>query len=163
MPPDDEERKRMGDELRSLMGEYKEMTKRIRGSSTVDQSSMDLPYSAEVMVVPLLPKFRAPQIEMYEGSKDLAEHLEMFKIHMTLHGFHEKIACWAFPLMLKGSAWAWFGSLWLCTIHNFEKLGRQFFTQFMASLKRRRLAAYLFTVKQRKEESLKEYLYRFNK
>lgn len=79
----------MGNELSSLMGKYEDMTKRIEGSSSVDQllSTTNLPYNAEVMVVPLPPKFRTPQIEMYNGSKDPAKHLKMFKTHITLHYF----------------------------------------------------------------------------
>lgn len=67
-------------------------------------SSMDLPYSVEVMAVPLPPKFKAPQMEMYDCSKDMADHLETFKIHMMLHGFPREIVCQAFSLTLKGFA-----------------------------------------------------------
>lgn len=54
---------------------------------------MNLPYNAEVMAVPLPPKFRTPQIEMYDKSKDPAKHLETFKTHMMLHDFLGEIAC----------------------------------------------------------------------
>lgn len=32
-------------------------------------------------------------------SKDLIDHLENFKAHITLHGFSEEVACHAFPLV----------------------------------------------------------------
>ncbi|KAF5445206.1 hypothetical protein F2P56_034273 [Juglans regia] len=82
---------------------------------------------------------------------------------MTLHGFPRETAYRAFPLTLKGVARGWFGALWSDTIENFEELGRQFITQFMANKWRRRSAAYLLTVKQKDDESLKAYLVRFNK
>lgn len=71
------------------------MAKRMGGSSFVDQllTSTDLPYSAEVMATSLPPKFKVAQMEMYDRSKDPLEHLETFKVHMTLHGFSGKIAC----------------------------------------------------------------------
>lgn len=57
------------------MDKYKEMFKKIRASSLVDQllSSTDLPYSVEVMEMLLPPKFKVLQIEMYDKSKDLME------------------------------------------------------------------------------------------
>lgn len=52
-------RKKMDDELQSLASKYKEMGKRIRGSSTMEQllHKTDLPHSNKIMVVPPLPKF----------------------------------------------------------------------------------------------------------
>lgn len=42
--------------------------------------STDLPYSARVMAVPLPPKFKVPQIEVYDGMEDPLENLETFRI-----------------------------------------------------------------------------------
>lgn len=44
----------------------------------------------KVMVVPLPPKFKVPYMEVYDGSKDPIEYLEIFKTHMTLHGSQER-------------------------------------------------------------------------
>lgn len=146
---EDEEHKRMNDEFIRLMGKYKEMEKRIGGLSLVHQllSSMDLPYNTKVMAFPLPPKFRAPQIQMYNGSKDPVEHLETFKTHMTLHDFLLEIACRVFPLTLKCSARAWFGALQPNTIHNLEELGWKFFIQFITSRKSRWSTVYILTIK----------------
>lgn len=56
----------------------------------------------------------------------------------------------------------WFGSLILWLIDSFGELASLFLTQFMASRRRRRPKAYLLTIKQRENESLKAYLSRFN-
>lgn len=45
------------------------------------------------MVVSLLPNFKAPQMEMYDGSKDPTEHLKIFRTCMTLNGLHKEIEC----------------------------------------------------------------------
>lgn len=60
------------------MKKYEEMVKRIGASLFVDQllTSMDLLYNLEIMVMPLSPKFKVPQVEMYKGFKDPVEHLE---------------------------------------------------------------------------------------
>ncbi|KAF5452054.1 hypothetical protein F2P56_027092 [Juglans regia] len=82
---------------------------------------------------------------------------------MTLHGFPSEIACRAFPLTLKGATRVWFGCLRPGTVDNFNELARLFLTQFMASRTRRKPVAYLLTVKQKDDKSLKSYLSLFNK
>lgn len=111
------------------------MAKRMGTSSSVDQllTSTNLPYSAEVMVVPLPIKFKAPQMEAYDKFKDPLEHLKTFKAHMTFHGFPGEVASRALPLTLNGAARAWFGCLPPGSIDSFGELARLFLTQFIAS------------------------------
>ncbi|XP_042972828.1 uncharacterized protein LOC122304635 [Carya illinoinensis] len=115
------------------------------------------------MAVPLPPKFKVPQIDMYDGFRDPIDHLENFKAHMTLYGFSGEVAYRAFSLTLKGIAHGWFGTLRPGTINSFEELAKQFLTQFMASRWRHRPAGYLLTINQKEGKSLKAYLTRFNK
>ncbi|XP_042944808.1 uncharacterized protein LOC122278688 [Carya illinoinensis] len=115
------------------------------------------------MVMPLPPKFKVPQVDMYDGTKDPVDHLESFKAHITLHSFPGEIACWSFPLTLKGKTRGWFGTLKPKSIDSFKELAKQFLTQFMPSRRRRGPATYLLPVKQKEDENLKAYLARFNK
>lgn len=80
------------------------MEKQLGGSSSVQNllSQMDLPYIERITVSPLPPKFKMPQMDMYEGSKDLIDHLENFQAHITLHDFAGEIAC-------QVSLWPWKG------------------------------------------------------
>ncbi|XP_040999817.1 uncharacterized protein LOC121245946 [Juglans microcarpa x Juglans regia] len=114
------------------------------------------------MAFPLPPKFRIPIIEMYDGNRDPLKYLETFKAHMMLHGFPGEIAYREFLLTLKGPARAWFGSLAPKSVDIFGGLARLFLTQFMSNRRRRYSAAYLLTIKQTEDESLKSYLTRFN-
>lgn len=68
----DEEARRMHLELRELGDKYAKIAKWVSAPSTIDQllGSTDLPYSARVMAVPLLLKFKIPQMELYDGIKD---------------------------------------------------------------------------------------------
>ena len=66
------------------------------------------PFTAFVTSFPLPPKFRMPQVETYDRSKDLLNHLESFKTLMHLQGVADEIICRAFPTTLKGSARIWF-------------------------------------------------------
>lgn len=141
------------------------MARGICASLSIDNllSSTNLPNIAEIMMVPLPPKFKAQQIKLYDKPQDPVEHMEMFKAHMTLYGFSREITCWAFPLTLKVVVRVWFGAKQLGSIDNFEELERQFLTQFMASRRRKWLTMYLILVKLQDNESLKAYLARFNK
>lgn len=59
-------------EFRILMNKYKMMAKKVGALYSVDQmlTSMNLPYSTKVMVMPLPPKFKVSQINLYDGSMD---------------------------------------------------------------------------------------------
>lgn len=141
------------------------MIRKMESSSTVDQLliSTSFPYSAKVMAIQLPPKFWVPPMETYDGTRDLVERFETFKANMTLHRFLEEVAYKAFSLTLRGLARTWFGSLALGSIENFDELACLFLTHFMANRRRRRLAAFLLTIKQREDENLKTYLVWFNK
>ena len=62
------------------------------------------PFTAPVTSFPLPAKFRMPQIEAYDESKDTLDHLESFKTLMHLQGVANKIMCRAFLTTLKGPA-----------------------------------------------------------
>lgn len=82
------EKRKIHNDLHDLMDKYEKMARKI-GSSLMDHqlSTIDLPYSAGVMVVLVSPNSKLLQIELYDGSKDSIEHLKMLKIHMVFHGF----------------------------------------------------------------------------
>ena len=64
----------------------------------------DSPFTASVTSFPLLPKFRMPQVESYDRSKDPLDYLESFKTLIHLQGVADEIMCKAFPTTLKGPA-----------------------------------------------------------
>lgn len=101
----EEERRRVDLQFQKLENKCDKVVKRVGLPSTMDQllTSAELPYSAEVMVVPLPPRFKVPQINVYDRSKDPLEYLKTFKAHMTLHGFPSEVTCRAFPLIMKGA------------------------------------------------------------
>jgi hypothetical protein len=57
----------------------------------------------------------------------------------------------------------WFTGLPPKSIGTFKELGRLFLTQFLAMQKRKKNAICLLTMRQGKEESLKDFMLRFNK
>jgi hypothetical protein len=72
------------------------------------------------------------------------------------------VACRAFPLTLSGNARDWYRRLPSKSIQNFDEFGKIFLTQFMAGIVRRKPAGILMSVQQGRDESLKEFLQRFN-
>ena len=68
-------------------------------------------FTAEVLHFPFPAKFKMPQIEAFDGTKDLVDHLNTYKNQMELHGYHDHVRCRAFAITLKGLALAWFNRL----------------------------------------------------
>ena len=69
------------------------------------------PFTASVTSFPFPAKFRMPQVEAYDRSRDPLDHLESFKTLMHLQGVPNEIMCRAFPTTLKGPARVWFSKI----------------------------------------------------
>ena len=95
-----------------------------RVSSDLDKlvHRTDLPFTAPVTLFPLPAKFRMLQIEAYNRSKDLLDHLESFKTLMHLQGVADEIMCRSFPTMLKGPTRVWFSRLTSNSVSTFKEL-----------------------------------------
>jgi hypothetical protein len=123
----------------------------------------NLPFTKPVRVYTMPNKFKMPRVEKYDGSEDLQAHLEAFREHIILHVTLDAIACRAFPLTLKGVAKDWFTGLPPKLVGSFKELGRLFLSQFLATRKRKKSVTCLLTLHQGKEETLKDFMLRFNK
>ena len=85
------------DELKNAMKEkmtknLNEMVKRI-----------DSPFKIKVLECLLLPKFRIPQLELYDSLKDPLNHITTFKMTLNLQTL-DIILCRSFLMTLKGAA-----------------------------------------------------------
>ena len=102
------------------------MMNALRGQVSSDLNELvhrtNLPFIAPVMSFPLPPKFRMPQVEAYDRSKDPLDHLESFKTLMHLQGVADKIMCLAFLTTLKGPTRVWFSRLTPNSISTFKEL-----------------------------------------
>ena len=63
-------------------------------------------FTTGVLHFPLPAKFRMPQIETFDRTKDLIDHLNTYKNQMELHGYQDPVRCRAFAITLKGPALA---------------------------------------------------------
>ena len=124
---------------------------------------VDFPFTTSVNSFPLSHKFRMPQIESYDEAKDSINHLESFKTLMHLQGVADEIMCRAFPTTLKGPARIWFSRLTPNSISTFKELSAQFASHFFRGHRYKKSMAYLMSIKQREDETLRSYIARFNK
>ena len=115
-----------------------------------------------VLHFPLPAKFRMPQIETFDGTKDLVDHLNTYKNQMELHGYQDPVRCRAFAITLKDPALAWFNRLPPSSISSFSELSIVFVSHFIGARTYRKTSYHLLTIKQSPQENLKSYLQRFN-
>ena len=136
-----------------------------RVSSDLDDFiyKIDSPFTEPVTSFPLPPKFRMPQVESYDGSKDPLDHLESFKTLMHLQGVADKIMCRAFPTMLKGLARVWFSRLTPNSISTFKKLSAQFASHFIGGHRYKKSTTCLMNIRQREDKTLRSYITHLNK
>ena len=120
------------------------------------------PFMAEVLHFPLPSKFRIPQVEAFDGVKDLVDHLNTYKNQMELHGYQDPERCRALAITLKGPALAWFNRLPPSSISSFRELSIAFVSYFIGARMYRKPSYHLLTIKQGSQESLRSYVQRFN-
>ena len=119
-------------------------------------------FTAEVLHFPLPAKFRMPQIEAFNGTKDPVGHLNTYKNQMELHGYQDPVRCRAFAVTLKGPALAWFNRLPPLSVSSFRELSIAFVSHLIRARTYRKPSYHLLTIKQNPQESLRSYVQRFN-
>ena len=154
-------------EIQAIKEQMEVMMNAFKGQVSNDLDNLvnrtDSPFTAYINSFPLPHKFRMPQIDSYNGVKDLLDHLETFKTLMHLQGVADEIMCRAFPTMLKGAARIWFSRLTLNSISTFKELNGQFTAHFIGGHRYKKSTACFMSIKQREDETLRSYISRFNK
>ncbi|XP_043810655.1 uncharacterized protein LOC110610967 [Manihot esculenta] len=98
----------------------------------------------------------------YDGVGNPREHVLNYKTFIELQTLSDALMCKVFPTTLTGPAWAWFNSLEAGSIRSFGDLANAFISRFIAEVPADRNTSYLETIRQRRDESLREYVARFN-
>ena len=127
------------------------MKEAVKGRAPVSMDALvqqtESRFTAGVLHFPLPAKFRMPQIETFDGTKDPINHLNTYKNQMELHGYQDPIWCRAFTITLKGIALAWFNRLSPSSISSFTELSISFVSHFIGARMYRKLSYYLLTIK----------------
>ena len=120
------------------------------------------PFIAEVLHFSLPTKFRMPQIEAFDRTKDPVDHLNTYKNQMELHGYQDLVRCRAFAITLKDPTLAWFNRLPPSSISSFRELFVAFVSHFIGARTYRKPSYHLLSIKHSPQESLRSYVQRFN-
>ncbi|GKV06933.1 hypothetical protein SLEP1_g18750 [Rubroshorea leprosula] len=106
-------------------------------------NSIPHPLNTNITLEPYPTGFKIPQLETYDGTKDPDDHLHAFYSCMQAQNASDALMCKIFPSTLREMASA-------------------FATKFSSRRLIRKTTSELMRVKQRDEESLKNYMSRFN-
>jgi len=119
------------------------------------------PFTTDILAEEFARDFLLPRIPAYDGKTDPLCHIQQYQMWMKVGRHSMAIMCQAFCLTLSGPAYQWFLKLRPGTIRSFEELQQNFLARFGGSRERKLGKSHLRTVRQRRSESLREYLSRF--
>ncbi|CAL9016086.1 unnamed protein product [Prunus brigantina] len=126
------------------------------------EDEIPLPYTKELLSSVVIGDTKAPKIALYEGLTDPYDHLDNFRYAMEGRGANEATKCRLFPTTLKGAALNWFKRLSPESVGSFSELRRAFLDRYMIISSRLYTANDLSAVRQKTNESLRDYITRFN-
>ncbi|XP_043717607.1 uncharacterized protein LOC122665521 [Telopea speciosissima] len=110
-----------------------------------------------------LPKgFKPPTFEAHDGKGDPNDHISYFNSMMTVYGGSDVVSCQSFPTPLKGPVALWFAKLKPNSIRSFTELAKAIVSRFQSSVKQKKTVANLLAFKQCSDDSIRDYIARFN-
>ena len=141
----------MGAEVQGHPTRARHMKEAVKGRDLVSMDALvqqtESPFTVGVLHFPFLARFKMPQIETFDGTKDPIDHLNTYKNQMERHGYQDPIRCKAFAITLKGLALAWFNRLPPSSISSFTQLSIAFVSNFIGARTYRKLSYHLLTIK----------------
>ncbi|CAB4289465.1 unnamed protein product [Prunus armeniaca] len=102
--------KRMQDEMDQKLELRLIALERERGPGPLDLVTTTdiLPFSRDILEFKLPKDFKQPRMQLYDGTTDPVDLLNDFGYWMNVKDVGDAMKCWAFPLLLEGSAKDWF-------------------------------------------------------
>ena len=162
-----EDSSRMENELCNMRKEMDKLRSAMKDKGEENLDGMiqrtDSPFTTEVLNRPFPPKFRLPQLESYDSSKDPLDHIKSFKTLMLLQMTPDEVMCRAFLMTLERVVRVWFSKIPPGTIANFEQVSKSFFRHFIGGQRHKKPIGHLLNIQQVEGESLKQYVNQFNK
>ncbi|KAL2240129.1 UNVERIFIED_CONTAM: Retrovirus-related Pol polyprotein from transposon [Sesamum indicum] len=148
----------VGKQIHSLNKQIDELKKR----GEIVAQNKNSPFCNEILVQTVEPGFRVPDLRRYDGMRDPQEHVAAFEMVMNLYGQSAPIMAKLFATTLTGKAQEWFTNLPRGSIESYEQLVQKFNFHFASKKKQKRSATHLFNIRQREDETLKNFMGRFN-
>ncbi|KAL0442030.1 UNVERIFIED_CONTAM: hypothetical protein Sradi_0141900 [Sesamum radiatum] len=119
------------------------------------------PFSAAILAEALPAGVKVSNLSEYDGKGDPQEHLDKFYAKIDWYDLSDAAYCKVFRTTLSKRALAWFNQLPAGTISNLEQLTQRFLHHFSMNKRVPKTAAFLFTIRQRENEPLRDYMQRF--
>lgn len=147
----------------NILSCMRELEITMNGEPREEVEKVTHPFTAAVMAVPVHDKFKLPTIPLYDGTTDLDDHLRRYDTYLNLYGVLGEIACRAFDYTLSNAIRNGYSKLKPNSINSWNDLKKAFRDQYIgvkkiATPKERFLSMY-----QGPNETLKEWLARYNK
>ena len=135
------------DQMRKVMDEMRENMRRENLVEGLVHRT-DSPFTTSINGHSLLPKFKMPSLDSYDGTRDPFDHIVTFKTTMHLQGVPDEIMCRVFPTTLKGPARVWFSKIPPNSVSSFEELSKLFVNNFIGGQRHKRSSSSLLTIEQ---------------
>lgn len=119
------------------------------------------PFSEEILASPVPKNFTIPYFVLYTGATDPIAHLRYFRQVMTLYQGDDAVLCKVFPSSLNECAMAWFYRLKPNSVTSFTSLSIEFVKKYVFRIQERKRHISLYKMVMHCEESLKDYVERF--
>ncbi|GAU42817.1 hypothetical protein TSUD_288450 [Trifolium subterraneum] len=122
------------------------------------------PLSRRIMDIPLPRGLeKPPTLDKYDGTTDPDEHVQSVETALDYRNLRGSIKCKLFPLSLVRGASTWWRNLPPSSIDSWEELCRMLAAHFTTSRRHPKTVAILKAIVQGPEETLRNYIERFNK
>ncbi|KAL2251369.1 UNVERIFIED_CONTAM: hypothetical protein Sindi_2259200 [Sesamum indicum] len=148
----------VGKQIHSLNKQIDELKKR----GEIVSQNKNSPFCNDILIQTVEPGFRVPDLRRYDGMKDPQEHVAAFEMVINLYGQTAPIIAKLFATTLMGKAQEWFTNLPRGSIETYEQLIQKFNFHFASKKRQKRSNTHLFNIRQRDEETLKNFMGRFN-
>ncbi|XP_059664189.1 uncharacterized protein LOC132309958 [Cornus florida] len=125
-------------------------------------SLVKTPFTDDMYLVERPKKFTMPSFTQLDGAGDPSRHLDHYTQKMALDDRNDPWICRVFPTSLTGAALEWFRNRLHKSIPDYVTLYTMFLAQYYGNKKQKKSIASLFTVRQKRGETLQDFLSRFN-
>ncbi|XP_012846973.1 PREDICTED: uncharacterized protein LOC105966948 [Erythranthe guttata] len=121
------------------------------------------PFIPAIMEEVLPLGLRIPNLPQFDETGDPQTHLNNFFAKIDLYGLSDAAYCKIFQTTLTDQAQTWFNGLPGGSLDGLGQLSERFLSQYSINKRYAKTGSYLFKVKQREGEPLRDYVQRFVK
>ena len=131
--------------LRAEMAALRELVKAQSGGV---ETAAIIPLSEDIENAKVDMNLKIPSIELFDGTTDPLDFLNMFDGRMSFFRHEEIARCRFFCTCLKGTALEWFNNLPPRSIDSWQALKTKFRTRFSSNRRGGKITASLMTIRQ---------------